>query len=284
VTALAHKLKRDPSIGEQQGMAISPADLSSALRRVEWRDLMPLRRGEVVREMLLPLPWLGGSLIAAAAESYAIALLCSFVFFLAGLRIVHGGFHQAIGLSRRGTRLVLFTYSLLMLGSMHAVRWNHLRHHRHCLAPEDIEAMGARRSALGAVLLGPLFPVRLHRAALASARPNERRWIKAELFGNALVVAMAIAMFAQPVLLYHGLAMAAGQCLTAFFAVWTVHHDVAGRAPAARTMRNILRSSLTLHMFMHVEHHLFPQVPTPHLPILARRLDAAVPGAEWSLV
>jgi fatty acid desaturase len=30
-------------------------------------------------------------------------------------------------------------------------------------------------------------------------------------------------------------------------------------------------------MFFHAEHHLFPAVPTPHLPELARRLDAVRP-------
>jgi fatty acid desaturase len=30
-------------------------------------------------------------------------------------------------------------------------------------------------------------------------------------------------------------------------------------------------------MFFHVEHHLFPAVPTCHLPQLARRLDEAAP-------
>jgi fatty acid desaturase len=37
-------------------------------------------------------------------------------------------------------------------------------------------------------------------------------------------------------------------------------------------------------MFFHLEHHLFPQVPTAHLPLLARRLDNACPRERWSLV
>jgi fatty acid desaturase len=31
-------------------------------------------------------------------------------------------------------------------------------------------------------------------------------------------------------------------------------------------------------MFYHLEHHLFPAVPTSHLPELARRLDAVAPA------
>jgi fatty acid desaturase len=253
-------------------------------RQVPWRDLVALRPLEVVRELLLPLPWLAGSLAMADRGLYPLALGLSFVFFLTGLRIVHGGFHHALGLPRLPTEIVLFLFSQLMLGSMHAVRWNHLRHHRHCLADDDIEAMGARRSAWGAIRLGPRFPLRLHRAALAGAAQRERRWIAAELVGNVAVLTLVAGVLAHPLLLYHLVAMAAGQCLTAFFAVWTVHHDCAPPRPPARTIRNSLSAAMTFNMFFHLEHHLFPQVPTAHLPLLARRLDEACPQARWSLV
>lgn len=258
---------------------------SAILRQVAWRDLVALTPAEVARELALPLPWLAASLAAAAGGLYPLALALSFVFFLAGLRIVHGACHYAIGLSRRATEIVLFTLSLVMLGSMHAVRWNHLRHHRSCLATDDIEAMGARGSAWRAILVGPLFPVRLHRAALAGARNRERRWMFAELIGDLAVVGLVAGVLPERVLLYHLSAMAIGQCLTAFFAVWTVHHDCAEAMPPARTIRHHPVCSLVMfNMFFHVEHHLFPQIPTAHLPVLARRLDAAMPQARWSLV
>jgi fatty acid desaturase len=255
-----------------------------ALRRVAWRDLVALRPAEVVRELLLPLPWLAASLAAAAWGLYPLALALAFMFFLGGLRIVHGACHYALGLRRRATEIVLFVCSLAMLGSMHVVQWNHLRHHRRCLMDDDIEAMGARRSAWGAILLGPVFPVRLHRAALAGAPIRERWWMLAELAGNLAVVALVAGVFPHRILIYHLLAMAAGQCLTAFFAVWTVHHDCTEAIPPARTIRSPMRSVMTFNMFFHVEHHLFPRIPTAHLPVLARRLDAALPEARWSLV
>src|SRR6185437_15010511 len=115
----------------------------------------------------------------------------------------------------------------------------------------DIEAMGARRSAWGAILLGPVFPVRLHRAALAGAPIRERRWMLAELAGNLAVATLAAGIFSCRILIYHLLAMAAGQCLTAFFAVWTVHHDCAPPRPPARTIRNSLSAALTFNMFFH---------------------------------
>ena len=77
--------------------------------------------------------------------------------------------------------------------------------------------------------------------------------------------------------------MAIGQCLTAFFAVWTVHHGCSEHGALARTIRSPLRNALSFNMFFHLEHHLFPQVPTAHLAILARRLDQAAPEARWPL-
>jgi len=152
------------------------------------------------------------------------------------------------------------------------------------MAADDIEAMGARGSAWRAILLGPRFPVRLHRAALAGASRRARRWMLAELVGNLAVVGLVAGILPERVLLYHLSVMAIGQCLTAFFAVWTVHHDCAEAAPPARTIRHPVRSIVTFNMFFHLEHHLFPQIPTPHLPVLARRLDAAVPQGRWLLV
>jgi fatty acid desaturase len=242
--------------------------------QIDWRDLAATTPSDAVRELLLPLPWLVGSLILAEYRLYPLALIASFVFFLTGLRVVHGAFHYTLGLPRRATDIVMFVFSLAMLGSMHAVQWNHLRHHRHCLAEDDIEAMGARRSAWGALLLGPRFPVRLHRAALSGAHAAKRRWMAAELGGNLAVVVLVFGMLSPGVLGYHLLAMMAGQCLTAFFAVWTVHHGCSRAGPLARTVRNRFRAAVTFSMFFHLEHHLFPQVPTARLHILARRLDA----------
>jgi fatty acid desaturase len=75
----------------------------------------------------------------------------------------------------------------------------------------------------------------------------------------------------------HVLTMIAGQCFTAFFAVWTVHHDCEPTGRIARTQRGWLKNVASYDMFHHVEHHLFPAVPTCHLPELSRRLDRVAP-------
>lgn len=247
------------------------------VRSVDWHDLTRLNRTEIVHELLLSTPWLVLSLLLASVRLYPLALVASFMFFLAGLRQVHNAYHYVLGISRIATEWVMAVLSVLMLGSMHAIQINHLRHHSHCMDEDDVEAASARMTALQAIVFGPVFPVRLHAAALAHARPHQRRWILGELGANAVWVLLVFAVLDVPILKYHVIAMAAGQCLTAFFAVWTVHHDCDREHFIARTIRGPFKTALTYHMFFHVEHHLFPKVPTCHLPQLAERLDRAAP-------
>ena len=250
------------------------------IRSIAWRDLTHLTWPEVARELSLPAPWLALSLALAARGSYVPAMAASFVFFLTGLRQVHNAFHLTLGVSRRASQAVMFVLSVLMLGSMHAVRFNHLRHHRHCMGDDDVEAMGARLSAWNAILTGPLFPLRMHLKALREANPHQLRWIRAELAANAAWIALVFGVLGVPALEYHVVAMAVGQCLASFFCVWTVHHDCDRSEVLARTLRHKFKNILSFNMFYHLEHHLYPQVPTCHLPSLARRLDEAAPELQ----
>src|SRR6266852_5882276 len=150
-----------------------PPELSSRdlrIQSVPWRDLTRLSRGEVLKELLLPIPWLVVSLWLARMRLFPLALPVSFMFFLAGLRLTHNAYHYALGISRRACDAIMFLLSALMLGSMHAVQINHLHHHRHCLGEQDVEGASARMPAWKAIVVGPLFPVRLHINAWKHAR------------------------------------------------------------------------------------------------------------------
>ena len=74
----------------------------------------------------------------------------------------------------------MLVLSALMLGSMHAVQFNHLRHHKHCLDEHDVEGMSARMPAWLALLTGPWFPILLHATAL-------RHSLLSYLFGTVIV-------------------------------------------------------------------------------------------------
>ena len=69
------------------------------------------------------------------------------MLYLTGLRQVHNALDFTHGLPRWASDAVMLTLSVGMLGSMHAVRFNHMRHHGHCMADDDVEAMSATMGA-----------------------------------------------------------------------------------------------------------------------------------------
>jgi fatty acid desaturase len=263
-----------------------PSDIfhDPRLRAVGWHDLVRVASFEILLEPLLPAAWLAASLLTAAYGHYVIALGLSFVFFLTGLRLIHNAFHFSLGLSRRATDIVLWVMSLVMLGSMHAVRFNHLRHHRLTLGEDDVEGRHAEMPAWRALLFGPAFPILLYITALRYGNRKLRATVSAELLLNAAWIALVFRVWNSSTLRYHVSAMAVGQCLTAFFAVWTVHHHCDRTHYIARTLRNKVKNGITFNMFLHIEHHLFPRVPTCHLGELSRRIDRVAPELKSKIV
>ncbi|XAM01669.1 fatty acid desaturase [Phycisphaeraceae bacterium D3-23] len=245
-----------------------------ALRRIEWHDLLPMTWGQVLNELTLSLPWLLASLGCYYAGGWWVlfGMLCSFFFFLTGLRQSHGCQHYQLPIARRWQDVMLAALSVLMLSSMHAVQATHLNHHRHTLDEHDFEGSVARQPMWRALLTGPLFPIRLHGHAWRLARPSKRRWIALEMLAVFGLVALLPVLPAA--LRWHVLAMLVGECFVGFFAVWTVHHDCDAHTPY-RTQRGRWINRLFYNMFLHTEHHLFPAVPTCKLHLLAQRIDVA---------
>ena len=253
------------------------------VRSVKWLDLVNPSSRQIVVELLLVTPWLAASLLCAhwAARMhflfYVPALCFTFLFFLTGLRVVHNGYHYALGIPRWATEWVMFILSVLMGWSLHAVQVNHLRHHKYCMGDGDTEAMSARMRAWQAVLFGPIFPFLLLWHGLRHAKRRQRIWIVAELLAFSVFAIASFVVLDIALLRYHVACMAIGECLTAFFAVWTVHHDCDQHDIFARTSTGKWKNWMTFNMFLHLEHHLFPAVPTCNLHLLADRLHAAAP-------
>jgi fatty acid desaturase len=256
------------------------------VRSVQWKDLLSLHWTEVVKELLISAPWLALSLALyhlAVTEHpgfLALGLLAAFFFFLTGLRQTHNAYHYAIGIPRLAHELVMFTLSVIMTGSMHAVMVNHLHHHKHCMGEDDWEAMSAKLTGFRALMLGPYFPYKLHVRSFEIGTKAQKRWVVAELIGNVIWIALVFGVLDLAFLKIHVVVMLIGQCFTAFFAVWTVHHDCDRSHFIGRTIRGRLKSVVTYNMFYHVEHHLYPKVPTCHLHTLAKRLDQAAPELQ----
>lgn len=264
------------------------------VRAVAWRDLTKVTKWQAFVEVTLSLPWIAlalfGFYMVQRTGSWVWAVpgeLACFYVFLTGLRQAHNAFHYAVGVSRFGCDLLMFFLSLVMTGSMHAVQINHLHHHKTNLSDEDVEGFTAKLSWWQALLVGPYFPLKLHWFAFKTGKRRQLKWIWAELLGNAVVCALVFGVALPMGQWWLGLfvgTMFLGQCGTGFFAVWTVHHDCDETHHIARTQRGRLKNAISYQMFHHVEHHLFPAVPTCHWPELGRRLDEVAPELRDKLV
>jgi fatty acid desaturase len=249
--------------------------INTKLRTIRWKDLTTLNRWEIFVENSVSLPWITLSLVFAWYELYFLALPCSFMFFLTALRLVHNGYHYTLGISKIMTRLTLLANSVLMITSLHAVKFNHLMHHKHCMDEEDVEGKCARMPAWKALLYGPVFIFENHWTALKFETWINKMIILVELAFVALFISLVF-LFNITFLKYHVIVMILGEFCTGFFAVWTVHHDC-DEEVYARTARGPWKNFFTYNMFYHMEHHLFPAVPTIKLPLLAERIDQVLP-------
>ena len=253
------------------------------VRAIDWQDLRSLTYGQKIWELTLSLPWLVGSITAFQLGWLALGACSAFFFFLTALRQAHGAQHYSLGIPRKWQDRFLFTLSLLMVTSLHALQATHLHHHRDCLGDSDVESATAKMPWWKAILCGPWFIILLNRTGYRLANPTKRKWIRTEwLCGVAwLCVVFSVG---SPGLQWFTLAMIVGECFTGFFAVWTVHHDCDAETEIARTQRGWLKNIVSYEMFFHVEHHLFPAVPTARLPELAARMDASIPELKTKQV
>jgi len=118
---------------------IATTSANCARPKVHWSDLRTYSTWEIIKELSLPLPWLMVSLWATSNAWYLLTIVAAFYFFPTGLRVTHNAFHYCLGLPKFATDSVMFVLSIFMLGSLHAVQYTHLLHHRHCLSDEDVE-------------------------------------------------------------------------------------------------------------------------------------------------
>ena len=258
--------------------------IKHALSSLEWQDLHQLSRGQIAYNVILSYPFLLLSWWFASQSWYVLACGASYFFFAAAFRQAHDGYHHSLGTSKRTTTGILLLLSVLLMTGLHSIRATHMEHHRNPLGDSDIEGGLAKLSWWQALLGGVTYRLDIYRQGLRLSSRRNRRLAWLEFASIILVVMAAIglstvnaptaALLAQ-VLVYHILTMTLANVSVGIIAVWGVHHDC--DETVARTERNKLVNILTFNLLYHVEHHLFPAVPSNHLPELAKRLDAAAP-------
>jgi beta-carotene hydroxylase len=196
---------------------------------------------------------------------------------VAVVTVTHDVVHGSLGLSRGQTDWALFAMGAVLLESGHAYRVTHLRHHLVFPGPDDPEGDPARFSLLKAILWGPLFLPRLWYWSYARSKAGGtlRRWLVAEGAWAFAVAGAGVWLlpWTPAVLVYAGLAIVGSWV----YPTLTVHlpHREYGETPLSQThtLRGWIVPALFLEITYHLEHHLYPEVPSHHLPELSRRLD-----------
>lgn len=201
--------------------------------------------------------------------------LVMFGTFVAVVTITHDVVHRAVGLGDRATDWALLVMGAVLLESGHAYQATHLQHHRRFPADDDPEGYPAHLSMPGAIVYGPIYLARLWWWALRRVPPARRGWLLLE--AAVPVAAVAASALLWPVTrgpaAYTVMALAGGWVYP-LLAVYLPHHDP-GDTPLTqtRTVRGRLLPAVFLELTYHLEHHLYPQVPSHHLAELGRRLD-----------
>src|SRR6185295_5163780 len=182
-------------------------ETTTLLSQVQWKDLLKLSAKERFIENTITIPWLMASWILAYFHFYFYALPCSFLFFLTALRQVHNGFHHSLGISKKATWVSIYLNSVLMLSSMHAVKFTHLRHHKYCMGEKDFEGKCAKMRWYQAIMYGPGHVLTIHTAAMTLVNKNYKIDVLKELF-SIIIFISAVVLLKWNFLVYHCMAMA----------------------------------------------------------------------------
>lgn len=225
---------------------------------------------------LVPLLSLSAFCVLFALRWYPALPVILLAHFIVSVTFAHDVVHGTAGMGRRQAEWVLFGLSLLLIESGHAFRQAHLHHHSHCLEDGDFEGSPARMSLAGALAAGPLYLVRHWQHALRLTKlPVQKRWLILEAASALAMIVLAfyaLAWSAGP-LVYVGF-MWFGSWLYPLTTAWLPHYKPdASPLGQARTLRGRIVPALLCNLSYHLEHHLYPQVPSYNLPQLAQKLD-----------
>jgi beta-carotene hydroxylase len=215
--------------------------------------------------------------IAATLGLWWLTPLIAFLIFVAIVTVTHDVVHNTLGLSHRQTEWALFLMGLILLESGHAYRTTHHQHHAAFPNDDDPEGYPAKMRLVGAIFYGPVFLWRLWWWAFQRNRdrPAQRRWLLIEIAVPFIAVIIGLGLwYATPAILIYVVMAIVGSWVYPLLTVYLPHRDY-GDTPLTQThtLRGRIIPALFLELTYHLEHHLYPQVPSHNLAELARRLD-----------
>jgi beta-carotene hydroxylase len=239
------------------------------------RDLLVLPAWRRVLSLTLPFLLVTAFFVLAAHGFWIGALACPVILsFITYGSISHDLVHRTLALPRWLNDALLCATELIAFRSGHAYRFTHMHHHARFPADDDVEARAARMSLIGSLLDGITLQPRLWFFAMREAK-RERAWLISEgIAVLGLACASIVLIPITPLPAVYAALMIAGSWTFPVITVFIPHNAAATtELTQTRLFRGKVLSILAAGHLYHLEHHLYPQVPHQHWPLLARRLD-----------
>ena len=211
--------------------------------------------------------------------------------------LMHEGMHGVLFANRRGNWIASVLLGSMFLMSFSAYRVMHLRHHRYLGDPRDpddyhnysrnrltVWCLHFVRLVAGPLLYLVLIPV----FALKYGSATQRRLILVEYTLLAAIYSVLLRLFAyQEVFVVWMVPLLLVGLLTAIRGF--TQHGITEAADPYLASRTMLPGPIVAFFLLnenyHLEHHLFPEVPSYHLPALHRliwrKLPRAVSGTSY---
>ena len=242
-------------------------------------DLLLTTRKQRWLALVRPFIGLACYCIAVYFRQWWLAPILVFLIFVAVVTVTHDVVHRSLGMTQRQTEWALFLMGSVLMESGHAYRTTHVQHHKYFPADEDEDPEGypAHIGLLGAIFYGPVFLYRLWWWAFrrSKKRTGQRVWMIVEILIPISVFTTGIFLWkTMPAILVYAVLALVGSWVYPLLTVYLPHKDF-GDTPLTQThtLRGTIIPALFLELTYHLEHHLYPQVPSHNLAELARRLD-----------
>jgi beta-carotene hydroxylase len=260
------------SMRSTQTKAATPAQLGLPGLRTLGTDLVTVGRPQRWTAVAQPFVLLGTSMIAAQQRQWWAFFALIGLAYPAFVGTTHDAIHDALNLGR-WNQFWLVTLGLAIHPSATASWATHVEHHRAFPHEHDPESDFVRKGLFHTFLMGWYYGYR-ESVWTWKHHPSLRKALVAELVGRHLILLASLALI--PVTAAPAIAMfsLAGWMVTfPMLAVYLVHDpDDPDPLGATHTAAGWFAPFISLGLYYHLEHHLYPKVPTVNYYRLARRL------------
>lgn len=253
-------------------------------------DLLKPSKISLVLVFLRPLILTSLFFLLYSFEIYWILPVVIFILFVTIINLTHDLVHNALGLNYKLNETLIALSGLLILESGHSYKVTHHLHHNNFPHKTDPEGEPAKHGFWRALAVGPLYIPKLFLFAFNRSKKigdhKTIRWMKIELFTFIFLVIVGLALIplTKSLITYCIMVVIGGW----FYPLITVYmpHRVFKGNELNNTIRykGKIASIIFLNQIYHLEHHLYPQVPTSNLKKLSKQLTPYFDNHQTDLI